>query len=183
MSMTEESEGVDWAGTEQEMVERILRQGEIFVAAQLQAALAADSRSTVMGAMCITLALAAIAAGAAWGEGSRGVPYLVSAFVCGMFLLLAAYRAAWDARPITFYYPGNYPSQWWPNRDCPLVPILGGEAENYEARIVYNGKELTENQEALEDVFAFAILSPDTRHPFLVARYFLLPGLELPGFP
>jgi hypothetical protein len=78
----------------------------------------------------------------------------------GGLLLWAAYRAAWAARPIDFYYPGNQPSQWWPNRHADLVGMLGGEAENYDERIEYNQERLTENQGAIKDAFALALVAP-----------------------
>jgi hypothetical protein len=142
------------------MAERIMKQGETFMTAQLQAALAADSRATSMAGMFITLALATIAGGVAWGTGPKGISYLLGGFSCGALLLLGAARAAWAARPIDFYYPGNQPSQWFPNRSANLAEMMGGEAENYDERIEFNSDRLSENQQAIRDAFLLAITAP-----------------------
>lgn len=158
--MADDPKVIDWADVDRAMAERILAQGETFMTAQLQAALAADSRATTMAGMFITLALAVIAGGVAWGEGASGRPHLIAGFVCGGLFLLAALRASWAARPIDFYFPGNQPSQWWPCRKGDLTAMLGGESENYEERIDYNQDRLSENQKAIRDAFVLAMLAP-----------------------
>ena len=76
----EPADSIDWANVNLPMAERILTQGELFMSAQLQAALAADSRATTMAGMFITLALAVIAGGVAWGNSRAGLPYLLGGF-------------------------------------------------------------------------------------------------------
>jgi hypothetical protein len=171
-----EEKGVDWTGVSEKMARQILEQGEKFMAAQLQAALAADSRATSMAGMFVTLALAAIAGGVAWGDGAHGWAYLLGGFVTGGLLLWAAYRAAWAARPIDFYFPGNQPAQWWPNRQSNLVRMLGGEAENYEGRIKYNQEQLERNQGAIKDAFALAIVAPAIGAAVWLTAFLLSPA-------
>lgn len=143
------------------------------MSAQLQAAIAADSRATTMAGMFITLALAVGAAGVAWFPDARGSAYLLASTVCAAILLLAAARAAWAARPIDFYFPGNQPPQWWPCRKGNLAELLGGESENYGARIEYNQDRLTENQTAIKDASTLALISPILGAGFaLLAIYF-----------
>jgi hypothetical protein len=155
-----EEDGVDWSGVDEKMARQILTQGEIFLSAQLQAALAADARATTMAGLYTTLALATLAGGFGYWDKTSDIAPLLAALVAGSLLAVAAAMAAWAARPIDFYFPGNQPSQWFAGRLNNLVTMIGGEAENYDTRIAYNDARLGENQTAIRRAFIVAIVSP-----------------------
>lgn len=158
--MAADGEWIDWSGVTEDMARQIAGQGETFLKAQLQAALAADSRATAMAGLYVTLALAVIAAGLGYWDKTGNSSALWSAALAGGLLVVAAILAAWAARPIEFYYPGNQPGQWFDGRRNDLVTMIGGEAENYDARITYNDERLGENQIAIRRAFGFAIAAP-----------------------
>jgi hypothetical protein len=158
--MNEESVDIDWTGISEDTARQIMAQGETFMQAQLQAAIAADGRATTMAGLYITLALAVLAAGFGYGDSADSSSAVLAGFLAGIFLITAAVFASWSARPCDFYFPGNQPSQWYPVRNVPLTQLLGGEAENYEARIVFNEAVLGQNKTALERAHIIAILAP-----------------------
>lgn len=158
--MAEPNEGVDWTGVSEEMARQIFAQGETFMQAQLQAALAADSRATAMAGIFVTLSLAVLGGSFAYWDSKDSLPILAAGVVAGTLLLASAVAAAWAARPIDFYFPGNQPHQWFPGRMNNLVGMIGGEAENYDARIVFNQERLGENQTAIKVAFWLALAAP-----------------------
>jgi hypothetical protein len=158
--MTQGPQSVDWSGVSEDMARQIFAQGETFMQAQLQAALAADSRATTTASIFVTLALAVLAGGLGYLDKAGGHPIVVASLIAGGFLLIGSGFAAWAARPIDFYFPGNQPQQWFPGRKTALAIMLGGEAENYDARIAYNEAKLVANHRAIYAAFWFALASP-----------------------
>ena len=158
--MTDESVEIDWTGVSEDTARQIMAQGETFMQAQLQAAIAADSRATTMAGLYITLALAVLAAGFGYSDITDSNSALLAGLLAGIFLIAAAVFANWSARPCDFYFPGNQPSQWFAVRNIELAQLLGGEAENYEERIVFKDAVLGVNKTALERAHIIAILSP-----------------------
>ncbi len=158
--MTEESVEIDWTGVSEDTARQIMAQGETFMQAQLQAAIAADGRATAMAGLYTTLALAVLAAGFGYFDSADSNPALLAGLFAGIFLIVAAVFAHWSARPCDFYFPGNQPAQWFPVRTVALAMLLGGEAENYDERIAFNEAALGTNKLALERAHIIAILSP-----------------------
>ncbi len=76
------------------------------------------------------------------------------------FLVGASAFAAFAARPVTFYFSGNQPSQWFQGRRNELAPMLGGEAENYEARIVFNDRCMSSSKRAVDRALMMAVVAP-----------------------
>jgi len=153
-------EGVDWTGVTEEMAREIKQQGETFLQAQLQAAIASDQRATTMAGVCVTLATAVVAAGIAYWDKSSSIPILLGSFPGGLSLLIAAGYAGRSARPVDFYYPGNQPNKWYEIRGGDLTVALGGEAENYDQHIASNQTILADSREAINIAFWIAIASP-----------------------
>ena len=168
---------IDWSGVSEAMARDIKAQGETFMQCQLQAALAADSRATSMAGLYVSLALATFAAGFGYWDKTENLSPLIAGLASGVLFIAAAILAAWAARPIDFYFPGNQPSQWFPGRLNDLVPMIGGEAENYDERIAYNDERLGENQVAIRRAFTLAIIAP-----FAGAMGWILP-LTCPFYP
>jgi hypothetical protein len=158
--MIDEGTDINWTGVSEATARQIMMQGETFMQAQLQAAIAADSRATAMAGLYTTLALAVLGAGFGYSDSTDSDSALYAGLFAGVFLIFAAVFANWAARPCDFYLPGNQPSQWFPVKRVALNKLLGGEAENYEARITFNESTLASNKRALERAHIAAILSP-----------------------
>ncbi len=62
MSDDGDQDDISWDGVTEEMARQILAQGESYLQAQLQTALASDQRSTTMASILVTVA-AAVGAG------------------------------------------------------------------------------------------------------------------------
>ena len=158
--MTAEDKDIDWKIVDLEMAREIKAQGETFLHAQLQAAIASDQRATTMAGVCVTLATAVVAAGIAYWDKAGSFPILFGAFAGAVSLLFAAGCAGWSARPVDFYYPGNQPRQWYEARNADVKVALGGEAENYDRHIASNQVILTSSRKAINLAFWAAIMSP-----------------------
>jgi hypothetical protein len=161
MTTTEPADaGVNWKGVKLEMARQIKAQGEVFLQAQLQSAIASDQRATTMAGICVTLATAVVAGGIAYWDKAQAGPVLAASFGAALMLIIAAGFAGWSARPVDFFFPGNQPSKWYEIRDADLAYALGGEAENYETHIQVNQAILTANHHAVYVGFWFALASP-----------------------
>lgn len=157
---SEVSKSEGWDGVSEPMARQILSQAETYLQAQLQTALAADSRATTMAGLFVTLALAALGGGLGYWDKAGASSPLIAGLIAGGLFTAAAGHAAWAARPIDFYFPGNVPDGWMDCRHAALAPMLGYEAENYGAHINANDIALGANQKALRRSYAFAIAAP-----------------------
>lgn len=149
-----------WSGVTEPMARQILAQGEAYLQAQLQSAIASDSRATSMSGLFVTLALAAVGAGLGYWQQIASVSPLLSGLTAGGLLTAAAALSAWAGRPIDFFYPGNEPRHWFGNRTGDLVQMLGGEAENYDKHIAINDRALGDSQIALRRAYKLGIAAP-----------------------
>ncbi|WP_414815684.1 hypothetical protein [Rhizobium sp. IY2] len=132
-----------------EMAERLLQQGETFLQAQFEAAIAADQRAMTMAAFFASVA-AAIGAGAiAYWDKSGDLPILIAGLVGSGLMAIGACICLWAARPVDFFYPGTHPECWYSVLNRPLNEVLWGEAQNYQDNIEKNGTFLTQNSKAL----------------------------------
>ncbi|MEO6716482.1 MAG: hypothetical protein ABIM50_04445 [Novosphingobium sp.] len=156
----ENEEEVKWALVDEAMARQIQSQGEIFLQAQLHCAIASDSRATTMAGLFITLALAALGGGLGYWHETSSLSPLLSGLMSGALLTAAAALAAWSARPINFFFPGNQPKNWFAGRRDALPIMIGGEAENYQRHIDANDRTLGENQTALRCAYWLAIAAP-----------------------
>ncbi len=151
--------GVDWTGTTEPMVRDILMQGETFLQAQFQSALAADQRATTLAGILVTLSTAVFAAAiATWEQVPADALYGMSA-MAGILLVAGAF-AAWAARPIDFWFPGSRPEQWYDGKLEKCVDMLGGAAELTQSSIDENEAFMVGNQTAVRISFVLALLSP-----------------------
>jgi len=125
------------------MAREIKSQGERFLEAQLQVALASDQRAATMAGIFAAIAAAAIAGSIAYWDKTGSAPVLSSGLAGGVWMMLGVGLCLWAARPVDFYFPGNHPAQWFDLRDdTSLAEALGGEAENYQDRIESNASRL-----------------------------------------
>ena len=160
--MEAQADEVSWDGVELDMARTIMEQGEKFMAAQLQASIAADARATASANLFTAAAAAVFAAGIAYFGAAQpeASAILVGSIVTGMLLIASASMSFYAARPTRFYFPGNQPSQWWPHATSDLVEMLGGESENYDARIDFNGNVLEANGDWQKRAGLVAVIAP-----------------------
>jgi hypothetical protein len=132
-----------------EMAERLLQQGETFLQAQFESAIAADQRAMTMAAFFASVAAAIGAGSIAYWDKSVDLPILISGLVCAGLMATGACICLWAARPVDFFFPGTHPECWYGVLDKPLNEVLFGEVQNYQDNIDRNGKFLTQNSRAL----------------------------------
>lgn len=133
---------------EQPIVEKVIADAESFLHSQLTSGIAADQRAFVYSGF-LSAAVAALVAGAASLLQATEPDWQLIALALseGFILLVALFLAILSARPVTFWYAGNEPSNWAedvkncrPYHEClmELAPIL-------EERIVKNHVTLKKN--------------------------------------
>ena len=158
--MDEPNSPVDWSGVNRDVAERIFLQGDTFLQQQLQVGLAADSRAITAASIFATLSTTLVAGSLALGTDARSIPLLVAGLSAGTMAGFGAAFGFWAARPITFFYAGNHPAQWWACRKQSIEELLGAESENYQERIVFNDNMLAKNAKALQWGVRFAASAP-----------------------
>ncbi len=158
--MTSGPSDIDWSGVSLDTVRQIHSEGQVYLSAQLQAAIAADQRAVTMASVLAATAAALVAAGVAVFQTAQDGRALSACIAAGLVLLFAAACGAWAARPIAFWFPGNTPSSWYDVRRGDFIQNLGGEAENYSDHIARNNEILDGNQNAMLFGMVAAILAP-----------------------
>jgi hypothetical protein len=142
------------------MAEHVLRQGELFLQAQLQTAIAADQRATTTAAFFGTVGTAVAAATIAYWDGSEDVAVLIAGLIGAALMVAGACICLYAARPVDFFFAGNHPQAWFPLRHNPLYDVLLGEAENYQEHIEKNAEFLSKNGRLIGWGAAIAVLAP-----------------------
>jgi hypothetical protein len=140
-----------------------IRLAEAFLGAQLQAALAADSR-----AMTLAAVLAAIIGGFLGGTATIVAAaeiklgwHLVSILAFTVFLAVALALAVHAARPTFFDYPGNNPKFFIDDveRDKSLTIILAEQAAFYALNIDRNNDCIDQNHRSLRRSLQFVLVA------------------------
>ncbi|WP_165402800.1 hypothetical protein [Rhizobium leguminosarum] len=161
-----------------EMAEKVLHQGELFLQAQFESAIASDQRAMTMAAFFASVA-AAIAAGAiAYWDKSSDVPILIAGLSGSSLMAVGACVCLWAARPVDFYFPGSHPSCWESVLNRPLNEVLWGEAQNYQDNIEKNAEFLETNGKMLS---RGAMLSAAS--PLIAIAIWVLSAAISPSYP
>lgn len=143
-----------------EMAEQVLHQGELYLQAQLQLAIAADQRAATMAAFWGAIGTAAAAAAIAYWDRTSDLGILLAGLTCAVFMVAGAAVCLWAARPVTFCIPGNHPEAWFSLLDRPLFDVMLGEAENYQDHIESNATFLESNRRLIGKGAALAVSAP-----------------------
>jgi|CXWL01.1.fsa_nt_gi hypothetical protein len=160
----------------EKLAEVILRQGELKLAAQLQVAIAADSRASAFAGLFTTLGLACFSGVAVlWKLGAGYEAILFGLILQTTVLLIAAHLSVQAASPIDFYTVGNQPTNWWADgvEKKPLADCLKAESLNYQSRIEKNNAAIARNAAKIQFALRLAILSPLAFLAVYIARKFL----------
>ena len=163
--MTDQSDSdsdydLNWDGVSPEMAQQILHQGEIYLSAQLQTAIASDQRSTTSASVFVGFAAAILAASLAYWSNAEQVAVVTGGIATSVFLLCGACCHFHAARPSDFYFPGNHPEAWFGTRRRDLAVAIGGEAENYQFCIAQNEGVLSSNAEWYRRGSRFVLVAP-----------------------
>jgi hypothetical protein len=151
---------IDWSGVNVDVALHVYAQGETYLKAQHQAAIAADQRATTMASIlaATSAALGAAAVNYATKDGgSAAIHAFLATAVC---LSLAAISAFWSARPVVFMFAGNNPEHYYGCLNDNLATLLGGEAENYNHHIEENDRIMGANQWFVRTAMALAVVAP-----------------------
>jgi hypothetical protein len=152
---------LNWQGYDPEKVREMFNLGQAYLGAQLQTALAADSRAMSMAGLFVTLALAILAAGLGyWQTNKDSWAVLLPALTAAGLLVSAGAQAGWAARPIVFYLPGTHPEQLFKCRGDDLATMLGGQAEIDDRDIRRNERCMAANARAVMRAFWIAVAAP-----------------------
>ncbi|WP_164889921.1 hypothetical protein [Sinorhizobium medicae] len=161
-----------------DVAEKVLYQGELYLQAQFEAALASDQRAMTMAAFFASVA-AAIAAGAiAYWDKSSELPILIAGLSGSALMAVGACICLWAARPVDFYFPGTHPKCWESVLHRPLSDVLWGEAQNYQDNIEKNAAFLEQNGKLL---YRGANLSAAS--PLIAVAIWLLSASIYPSSP
>lgn len=156
--MMEETDGEMEISTP--VAEQALRQGELYLSAQFQSALAADQRAMTVAAFFATVATAIAAGSIAYWDRTEDVPILVSGLTAAVLMAIGACLCLWTARPVDFYFPGNHPACWADILNRPINEVFWGEALNYQDSIEKNEIFLTSNSKVLYRAAVLAAAAP-----------------------
>lgn len=138
----------DWGSIDQSVIQEIIRQAELHLAAQLTAAIAADQRATAILSMTIAAATGGLGGGVALMMGDK--PNYVlgpSAIALGTCLMVAAWFFLESLKPVAFEFSGNWPHSWYAdkNMSANFKLSLGETAENYDVMLKTNDDAIKRN--------------------------------------
>ena len=149
-----------WAAVPVDTARLIFEQGDKYLSAQMQHALAADARALTVSAIFVGFATALYAATVGYWESTGNTSVLVSGLLTGTVMLVGAGMCGYAARPIDFASAGNEPQEWWPWTELSQSELLGKETENYQAKLDENNAILEANAWWLERGVLLSSLSP-----------------------
>jgi hypothetical protein len=144
------------------VLQEVLREAELYLAAQLTSAIAADSRAyTFAGAVAAT---AVLLVGASYSAtvGTHVSGHLaITSFGVASALFVSAWMAVVSARSIRFEFAGNEPCKWISDVEegRPLVHSIAEQCEHYDTMIAQNSREIERNGRLFNSAVNIALCS------------------------
>ena len=126
----------DWRKVNMDVALHILKQGQVFIEAEIKLAIAADHRAMITASILTGFAAGLLAAALRYfdDQTTRSLGFTILA----MASFNVAPLSVWSARPVPFGLPGSIPKQLWRHRrSAPPLFLSGGEAENCRRRIIH----------------------------------------------
>ena len=120
----------DWRKVNMDVALHILKQGQVFIEAEIKLAIAADHRAMITASILTGFAAGLLAAALRYfdDQTTRSLGFTILAMASFMFC--GAFCCFWSARPVPFGLPGSMPKQLWPHRRFRnRAVVIGGEAE------------------------------------------------------
>jgi len=97
-----------------DVLAEVIREGEMRLLGQFQAAAASDQRALTWSGLLITIAIAAIGAAATLYVSGRYYLLTLVSLLFSSMISIAAFMAIDCVRPKGFHFPGNLPENWLP---------------------------------------------------------------------
>jgi hypothetical protein len=150
---------------DQDVLQKIVREGETMLEAQLATANAADQRAlTYLGYLVATATAVVGAAVALLLSETPRLPLVVIAFAFAGLLLFCAFKALQSVTPKEFSFPGNLPQNWFTadwnfstekRRDLPHA--LVEQCYTLNQAISKNKKDMDQNAAVLKKAISISI--------------------------
>jgi hypothetical protein len=150
-------------GITRDLAERVLHQGELRLAAQLQIALAADQRAITSASILVAIASACL--GFAGEQFTNTLPdqrFAIALVTAGSLLLVSSALCVSAAWPVRFRLVGAVPENWWSDDVIgrPYEECLWKESNNYTVRVRQNVGVIKQNAKRLRKGMYLACAAP-----------------------
>lgn len=150
---------------EQEVLEKIVHEGEIRLEAQLATANAADQRAlTYLGYLVATATASVGAAVALLLSQAPRLPLIMIAFAFAGCLLFCAFKALQSVTPKQFSFPGNKPQNWFcndwnfpKNKGRKIEQALVEQCFTLNQAVCKNQNDMESNADALNKAISCSI--------------------------
>lgn len=165
----------DWSKADDATVREAYRLAEERLTAQVQIAVSADSRATVLAGLFAAAATGVVGAiASAWEtlHKAENMGLLHGSYATAGIFLVGAALCALSSFPIRFHVPGILPANWYPDiaSNRSLILTIGDQLDEYDTGLFDNDRTLARNA-CIFRVGAFmGILAP--LFGLLIAIYF-----------
>ena len=143
---------IEWDKAKPDVIQQIVREGELYLDGQLKLAISADQRAAILAGVFTAAATGALAVliGVAVTKDVAIVhryPVYIGGGMTALMFLLAAALCVWAVMPVGFWLPGNPPEEWRKDVDegKDLNSALSEEAEHMIGKIKENRDTLKAN--------------------------------------
>jgi hypothetical protein len=176
------SEIPDWSTKEIELIREASRHAEAKLAAQVQFAVSADARASILAGIYVAAAtgcVAALAASATLQERPAAIGAAIGAVVA---FIGGAYLCVWATLPCDFHLPGNEPGNWYGEieKGAPTAKAAGEQLALFDSDIRENNRTLASNAQKFQWGALIGISAPLVGLAgALIAYYFFGPGVGL----
>lgn len=131
-----------------ETLQEILRESEVYLSAQLSAAIAADERAYTFAGTITAASVLLIGGSYALATASKPSMLLVYISIAvAAALFVAAWMAVMSARSVDFEFAGNQASKWVEDIESqkPFLHSLAEQCEHYDGMATSNRKTMADN--------------------------------------
>ena len=152
----------DWTGKNLQLIQEASRHAEAKLAAQIQLAVSADARASILAGIYATAAtgcILALATNKTLQASHTATAAIVSAT---LFFAVGAVLCVWAAWPCDFRSPGNDPSTWYGDIEegVSIEKAAGDQLQLSESDIRENNATLTQNARRLQAGIVVGIAAP-----------------------
>ena len=137
----------DWSTKKIELIQEASRHAEAKMVAQVQFAVSADARASILAGIYVAAATGCVAALAA-STTLQGRPAAIGAAIGAVAAFISgAYLCVWATLPCDFHLPGNEPANWYGEieKDAPIAKAAGEQLALFDSDIRENNCTLATN--------------------------------------
>lgn len=150
------------SAADDDTLQEIVREAELFLGAQLSAGLASDQRAMTLAAIIAAVLATLLGGTATVAAASIAVwPHVIVVVIVSISLIIALIFAVLAASPTTFSYAGNSPRLWSTDigENRALKSSIAGQAALYAQGISQNSAVLSEAQKRVKLALKWAAFS------------------------